>query len=302
MQSLNYHHLLYFWLAAKKGGVTAAARELNLAQPTISGQIRQLETALGSQLFTRAGRGLQLTEVGRTVYSYADEIFSIGEELVSVLQQERRQPQRVVLGVSRQMPRLLVARLLAVRVGSSERFVLRELSDDAIGTELRVHAVDAVLTDHPPDPKDGGRALPTLLGEAGISWFGPRGLAETGKPIEQLVAETPLVLPLHGALRRSVDAWLTRLGLTPNVTLEAESPDLLPAVARDSGALLPAAEVLGAELADLYDLAPLGAIPDAREQYWVIAADRRFQHGALPALLDAAHGFLDQPQEAAAAQ
>ena len=85
MEWLNYHHLLYFWTVAKAGSITAACSQLHLAQPTISAQLRNLENALGRKLFTRAGRHLVLTEAGRLVYRYADEIFSLGRELLDTL-------------------------------------------------------------------------------------------------------------------------------------------------------------------------------------------------------------------------
>ena len=81
MEWLNYHHLLYFWVVAKEGTIAAACKELNVAQPTISAQLRALERSLGEKLFSRAGRNLVLTETGRLVYRYADEIFSLGRDL-----------------------------------------------------------------------------------------------------------------------------------------------------------------------------------------------------------------------------
>ena len=72
MEWLNYHHLLYFWVVAKEGSLARASQELRLAHPTISGQIHRLEEALGEQLFTRQGRNLVLTEVGRVAFRYAD--------------------------------------------------------------------------------------------------------------------------------------------------------------------------------------------------------------------------------------
>ena len=48
MEWLNYHHLLYFWMVAREGSIARASEQLLLAQPTLSGQIRALEKALGS--------------------------------------------------------------------------------------------------------------------------------------------------------------------------------------------------------------------------------------------------------------
>ena len=85
MEWLNYHHLLYFWATVRHGGITKAAAELRLRPPTLSAQIRQLEETLGEKLFSREGRRLVLTDTGRTVHGYADEIFSLGRELLDTV-------------------------------------------------------------------------------------------------------------------------------------------------------------------------------------------------------------------------
>ena len=85
MEWLNYHHLHYFWLVAREGGVGRAAQRLRLSHPTVSAQVKALEDMLGERLFEKRGRGLVLTEMGRVVYDYADEIFTIGRELVSAV-------------------------------------------------------------------------------------------------------------------------------------------------------------------------------------------------------------------------
>ncbi|HEX9189669.1 MAG TPA: LysR family transcriptional regulator, partial [Vicinamibacteria bacterium] len=101
MEWLNYHHLLYFWAVAREGGVTRASEHLRLAQPTISGQLKALEEALGEKLFERTGRRLVLTDVGRVVFRYADEIFSLGRELQDTLKDRPTgRPVRFNVGVA----------------------------------------------------------------------------------------------------------------------------------------------------------------------------------------------------------
>ena len=78
---INYKHLHYFWAAAKQGGIARASELLHLTPQTISGQINLLEEQLGEALFARSGRNLELTETGKLVLSYAEEIFSLGNEL-----------------------------------------------------------------------------------------------------------------------------------------------------------------------------------------------------------------------------
>src|SRR5579862_4586819 len=78
---MNFKHLLYFWAAAKAGGVVRAGQQLNISPQTLSGQIKLLEERLGCALFRKVGRGLQLTDEGRLAVGYADQIFALGAEL-----------------------------------------------------------------------------------------------------------------------------------------------------------------------------------------------------------------------------
>ena len=103
MEWLNYHHLLYFYTVAKEGSVARAAQVLRLAQPTLSGQIRKLEHALDEKLFERRGRNLVLTEMGRIAFRYAEEIFTIGGELMDTMRgRPTRRPPRLLVGVAHQ--------------------------------------------------------------------------------------------------------------------------------------------------------------------------------------------------------
>ena len=113
MEWLNYHHLLYFWVVAREGSIARASAELRLAKPTISAQIHQLEDVLGEKLFTRRGRLLVLTEIGRVAYEYAEEIFSLGSELLDAVKgRGGSKPLRLNVGVADVLPKLIVRRLL----------------------------------------------------------------------------------------------------------------------------------------------------------------------------------------------
>ena len=113
MEWLNYHHLLYFWTVAREGTIARASEELRLAQPTISGQIRVLEDQLGEKLFQRSGRNLVLTDMGRMVYRYADDIFSLGRELMDTLKDRPTgRPIRFQVGVADEVTKIIAYRLL----------------------------------------------------------------------------------------------------------------------------------------------------------------------------------------------
>ena len=68
---MNIPQLAYFLSAAEHGSFSAAAKSLHLAQPSLSEQIRRLEGELGVPLFVRIGRGVTLTEAGKTLVPHA---------------------------------------------------------------------------------------------------------------------------------------------------------------------------------------------------------------------------------------
>jgi LysR family transcriptional activator of nhaA len=152
---LNYHHLLYFYTVAKEGSVSRAAKTLRLAQPTLSGQIRKLEETFDQKLFARVGRHLVLTEMGRVVYRYADEIFGIGRELTETLRgRPAGRPARLSIGVADVVPKLITHRLLEIALEMPEpvQMVCHEGKSDRLLADLAIHAYDMVITDTPLPP------------------------------------------------------------------------------------------------------------------------------------------------------
>ena len=153
MERLNYHHLFYFWMVARERGVARAGRVLGLTQPTLSGQVRALEHSLGERLFTRVGRGLELTEIGRVTYRYADEIFGLGRELIDTLRDRPTdRPLRLTVGVADVMPKLVAYRLLEPALRAPVRLTVREDHSERLFAALAGHDLDLVLCDAPPGP------------------------------------------------------------------------------------------------------------------------------------------------------
>jgi LysR family transcriptional activator of nhaA len=113
MEWLNYHHLLYFWMVAREGGLAPAGKALHLSQSSLSAQIKRLEDQLGLSLFERRGRKLELTETGRVAYKYAEEIFGLGREMLEAVRDRPVQRRlRLTVGISDVIPKLLVGTLL----------------------------------------------------------------------------------------------------------------------------------------------------------------------------------------------
>ena len=110
---LNFHHLYYFWVVAKEGGMARGAQRLGMAVQTVSAQVRALEQALGHALFKPAGRSLALTEAGEAALSHADQIFQLGEELPAAVRDAATgQAMRLRVGIPDGVPKLVVRHLL----------------------------------------------------------------------------------------------------------------------------------------------------------------------------------------------
>src|SRR5919107_3216244 len=81
--------LRYFLAAADHGSFSAAAQALHMAQPSLSDQIRKLESELGVALFARAGRKLALTEAGRMLRPHAERTLAAVEEAADSVREVR---------------------------------------------------------------------------------------------------------------------------------------------------------------------------------------------------------------------
>src|SRR5262245_25907477 len=142
MEWLNYHHLRYFWLIAKAGGLTAAAKTLRLAPPTLSAQVHALEAQLGEPLFQKRGRGLSLPEMGRAVFGYADDIFPRGDELLDMVRgRAHASLPRLLVGVADAVPKRIARRVLepARHLAEPVRMVIQENKPERLLAALAIH-------------------------------------------------------------------------------------------------------------------------------------------------------------------
>jgi LysR family transcriptional activator of nhaA len=290
---LNYHHLLYFWVVAHEGSLAKASAQLRLAPSTISGQIRALERALGEQLFTKSGRRLVLTEIGRTVYRYADEIFGLGRDLQDVLKgRASGRPLTLVVGVADVVPKLVARRLLepALHLPVPVRLVCREDKPDRLLGELAVHAFDIVLTDAPAVPSIRIRAFDHLLGESGIELFATPPLAQRyRRRFPESLDGAPMLLPTENtALRRALDQWLASRDLRPKVVGEFEDSALLHAFGQAGIGIFPAHSFIGDEVRRQSQVQSIGRLTGVRERFYAISVERKLKHPAALAISEAA--------------
>lgn len=289
MDWLNYHHLLYFWTVVREGGVSKAAEKLRLSQPTISAQVKVLEGALGERLLERQGRTLALTEVGRVVYRYADEIFTAGRELQETLKgRPSGRALQLSVGVANAVPKLIAYRLLrpAIEGPEAAQIVCREDHPDQLLAQLAVHALDVVISDTPAPPHVRVKVFNHLLGESGTTFFAAGPLARRiRRRFPRSLNDTPTLLPtVNTALRRALQQWFEAEDLHPPVAGEFEDSALLKAFGESGRAVFPAPTAIEREVCRHYRVAVVGRAPSVRERYYAISAERRLKHPGVLAI------------------
>jgi LysR family transcriptional activator of nhaA len=297
MDWLNYHHLLYFWVVAREGSVARACEELHLAQPTISGQLQKLERSLGVKLFQRAGRGLELTDDGRVVFRYAEEIFSLGRELADAVKgRPTGRPLQFAVGVSDVLPKLIVYRLLepAMKLPEKVQLVCHEGKVDHLLAALAVHKLDLVLSDSPAASQASVRAFNHTLGDCGITVFGVPSLCEQYRPgFPRALEGAPFLLPTQNTrIRRALEQWFDTQDLRPRVVAEFEDSSLMKAFGQSGMGLFPGPTAIEEEIRSQCGVAVVGRLAEVREYFYAISAERRIKHPAVAAISQAARAGL----------
>jgi LysR family transcriptional activator of nhaA len=294
---LNYHHLLYFWTVARERSVSRAAEKLRLQQPTVSAQIKMLERALGERLLERQGRAVVLTEVGRLVYQYADEIFTLGRELTETLRgRPPGRPINLAVGVANAVPKLIVYRLLlpAMQGPQPVHVVCHEGSVEQLTSALATHALDAVIADAPAAPHVRVKVFNHLLGESETVFFATRQVADRlrrGFP-RSLTGARMLVPTRNTALRRALDEWFDAESLRPDVIGEFEDSALMKVFGEENGAVFPAPAAIARDVARAYRVRAVGSTPAVKERYYAISVERRLKHPGVVAVTEAARAHL----------
>jgi LysR family transcriptional activator of nhaA len=292
---LNYHHLLYFWTVARAGTIAKAGEELHLAQPTISSQIKLLEEALGHKLFERQGRKLVLTDVGRTVMRYADEIFRLGNELKNVVGGlPSGQQLRLQVGVADVVPKVLAERLLqpALDVGPL-RIVCREGPLPQLLASLALHELDVVLADAPGSEPVSVRAFNHLLGKCGVSFFAAASHGHLKKDFPRSLHGAPMLMPSEAsAVRHALDLWFDGKGVRPTVVGDFDDSALLKAFGQRGLGVFAMPSVIEAEVVRQFDVNVIGRTDEIENCFYAITVERRLRHPAVVAIAQAARSDM----------
>ena len=297
MTTLNYHHLRLFRAVAREGNLTRASERLHLTPQTVSAQIRDLETAIGEQLFRRSGRRMFLTDAGQVALRYSGEIFSLGQELLETLRgQPTGRPIRLHVGAPDALPKLIVHRLLepALHLDEPIHLFCREGSPAELLGDLAVHRLDVVLSDSPIPPMAKVRAYNHLLGTCGITFMGQTELANGLRDdFPASVDGAPILLPSENAvLRRDLDGWFDQLGVRPVIVGEFEDSALLKSFGQAGEGFFAVPTVVEEEVARQYRVHAIARTEEVTESFYALSVERRVRHPAVVAICEAARTQL----------
>ena len=295
---LNFKHLKYFWTVGKAGGVIKAGEQLHVTPQTVSAQIQLLESALGVTLLERSGRTLALTEAGRLVFGYAEEIFSLGSELqeaVDLLEEGGRLSDFKV-GVADAVPKAIAYRLLqpALELPEKVRLACREWKLDSLMSELAVHRLDLVIADAPIPQSVSVRAFSHRLGESGISFFAREDLANSlvGR-FPAMLDGAPTLLPGEdAAIRGRLNGWFVRLAIRPLIRGDFDDSALMRAFGEAGAGVFVGPTVLEADFLAKEGVVLLGRTMDVREEFYAISVERRIRHPCVVAIVENARDLL----------
>ncbi len=297
MAHINLKHLRYFWAVASHGSIARASQVLHLTPQTISGQLRELEDQIGIKLFAKTGRNLILTDTGRLVFSYADDMFRINDELQDVL--AGRTPGgglTLNVGIAMVVPKLLAHRVLAPALAMPEpmRLVCVEKPLVDLLADLSVHKLDLVLADSPLNPALNIRAYNHALGESPVSFFAAKDQAGRWRDgFPQSLEAAPMLLPSSGsALRRALDFWFDRIGVRPRTVAEIEDRALMKTFGEAGAGIFTSPRAVENDVLTKYAVEVVGRTEDVTERFYAISAERRIKHPAVSVITEAARTGL----------
>lgn len=293
MAHLNYKHLRYFWMVAKTGSIIRASEQLFLSPQSISGQLGELEANLGVQLFQKKGRGLEPTDMGRRLLSYADEIFALGEDLLNEVRHQnikKHTPFRI--GITDSVAKSVVYHVIApvLQLDDSIRLICSEGKLASLLAELSINQLDLVIADRPMPASLNVRAYNHLIGESKLAVFASRILLESySQPaFPAMLNNAPFLMPGEDfSYQKKLIAWFESQKIYPDIVAEFEDSALLKYFGQAGAGFFAAPLAIADYICVQYKVEKIGEIETVADALYVITTERRLTHPAIVAIVEA---------------
>lgn len=282
MSRLNYHHLYYFWQVATHGNLTQVAKSLHVSQSALSSQIKQLEESMGADLFERRGRKLLLTDAGQQVLAYAQDIFSKGEELESLMKRGvEPEYQHIRIGILSTMSRNFIEGFIKPMLLDEQqtlRFSLHSRGMSNLLNGLAKHEFDLILTNTQVihTQNDSAPWLSQLIDRQPLAIVGPKSKTLTST-FPDGYEDFRWILPGEKSeIRRSFDSFCSQYQFKPNILAETDDMAMMRLLTRDSGALAVLPEVVVRDEIKQGLLSTYMPLPNIYENFYGITVKRQF--------------------------
>lgn len=290
MRNLNFHHLHYFWMVAKEGHLTRAAKKLHVSQSALSSQIRQLEGQLGHDLFLRQGRALLLTEVGNLVLEYAESIFNLSSELMAVMESgDHQRIQQLRIGSVATLSRNFQDNFLRPVIGKSGvKLVMKSSNLDDLLSQLQIHKLDLILSNRAVASDSATPWRCKLIAQQRVCLVGPNNEEFQRLSFPADLNKVKVLLPGPDSdIRTQFDLYCEKHGVSVSPYAEVDDMAMLRLLARDSGGLAVVPEVVVQDEIQTGVLKLYGTLESVTESFYAITAKRHFDLPILKLLLEA---------------
>ncbi|WED22399.1 transcriptional activator NhaR [Vibrio sp. JC009] len=293
MSHLNYNHLYYFWMVCKQGSVSKAADALFLTPQTVTGQIKALEERVNGKLTKRNGRSVEPTELGQLIYKYADRMFGLSYEMLDIVNYSQRSNLLFDVGVADALSKRLVSKVLMSTIPDDNSIHLRcfESTHELLLEQLSQHKLDMILSDCPVDSSQSPGLYSKKLGECSLSFFCSGNIDGDFPAI--LESKKLLIPGSRTSMGRKVSQWFEQQGIQANILGEFDDVALMKAFAEyKKDVIFLAPRFYISEVSDDSQLRLLGSVPDLKEEYYVIFAERMIQHPSVKSVCEADYSHL----------
>ncbi|MGJ8691424.1 MAG: transcriptional activator NhaR [Thalassotalea sp.] len=291
MAKLNYHHLQYFQAIATHGSIAKASCMIHITPQTLSAQLSILEEQLGYNLFDRKGKRLILNEMGHITLGYAQEIFSLGDELLNSLKNHSTNfTSKFSIGVTDVIAKVFSFNFLKViyTMDDSIKLVCKETNLEVLLGELATNKLDAVLSDTPLPIGSPLKAYSHLVGKCGLSFFASKDLAEKlQNNFPQSLDGVPFFTAGDGSNQRlSVLTWFEQIDISPVVIGEFDDSALATYFGKAGYGVFCAPTIIDKHIIEQFEVTLIGQTDDITEHYYLISPERKVKHPAVHHLLE----------------
>jgi len=289
---LNYNHLLYFYSVAKQGGVHRAADKLCVTPQTISGQIATMEKNLGYPLFNRVDKRLELTEMGRVAFSYAEEIFRLGDELRQMLASgQAPEGRNLTVGVLDSVPKILAYDLLKICVHEDFSLKLHVCEGDLerLLSDFAINKIDLILSDRPMPSYLGVKGFNHKITESGFTCFVSQLFDDdiSGDFPECLNGMPMLISGDRSIQKNLILSWLESRRIQPRVIAEFDDTALMKLFGQGGQGFFFSPTIIEAFILQQYsDIRVVGRTKSVTEQFFAITPQRRIADPVIQKMID----------------